>query len=252
GALLAGHLSRVRHLAFSFNFTDLPAGLQRTVMTRAFRRIERFVVYSNLEKDLYARFFDLPPERFDMIHWGVQCPTVKSDVPPLEAGHYICAIGSQARDYPTLLAAMNRLRGLRLVIVANAGQLAGLEIPPNVTVHTNIPLNDAINILNYSRFMVLPLRDNVVPCGHVTIVSAMHLGKAIVATGSAGLLDYLQPGVNGYACEARDAGALAHAIRDLYESPETAVRLGRAGQLFAREYCVEERVVEYFQRFLAS
>jgi len=246
GALFAPR--HVRHLAFSFNFTDLPTGIQRKVMERAFRSVERFTVFSSVERQLYAQYFNLPIERFDLLHWGVRPPRVKG--PPLEEGDYLCAIGGQARDYATLMRAMARLPHLRLVLVATPQSLMNVDIPANVSVHTNIPLAMAMNILAYSRYMVLPLRDNRVPCGHVTLVAAMHLGKAVIATGSAGLLDYITPGVSGLTCPAGDHAALARTIQSVHDDPEMAPRLGLAGQLFAHTHCVEERVVEYFQQFL--
>src|SRR5207302_5851312 len=102
------------------------------------------------------------------------------------------------------------------------------------------------------RFMVLPLRDSRVPCGLVTLVSAMHLGKAIISTESAGLLDYVKPGVNALTYPARDHVALAGAMQAMHDDPEISRRLGVAGQLFARTHCVEERVVEYFHEFLRT
>lgn len=251
GALLAGgRLHDMRHLAFSFNYTDLPTGVARRLMARAFQSVERFVVFSRLEREIYADYFDLPADRFDMLHWGVQAPNVNLNAPPLEHGNYICAIGSQGRDYKTLLLAMRRLPRLHLVIVAAPENLANLAIPPNVTVKTNIPLPQAMNILAHSRFMVLPLKGSRVPCGHVTIVSAMHLGKAVIATDSSGLEDYLAPQVTALTCPAHDDAAWAIAMQSLHDDQALSLRLGLAGQCFAREHCTEESIVEYLRRFL--
>lgn len=245
-------LRHMRHLAFSFNYTVLPTGMNRRLMAQAFRSVERFVVFSSVERELYAEYFDLPVDRFDMLYWDVQPPNVDPSEPPLERGDYICAIGSQARDYATLLRAMRRLPSFRLVIVAAPENLVNIEIPANVSVHTNIPNGQAMNILAHSRYMVLPLRDTKVPCGHVTLVSAMHLGKAVIATESAGLLDYISPGVTALTCPARDDVAWAMTMQAIHDDPAMSRRLGLAGQLFVRKHCVEERVVEYFRQFLRA
>lgn len=253
GALLAGRrLHELRHLAFSFNYTDLPTGMTRRLMARALQSVERFVVFSQMEREIYSGYFDLPAERFDMLHWGVHAPDVDLSAAPAVAGDYICALGSQGRDYETLLLAMRKLPRLRLVIVAAPGNLAHLAIPANVTVKTDIPLAQAMNILAHCRFMVLPLQGSQVPCGHVTIVSAMHLGKAVIATDSSGLEDYIKPLVTGLTCPAHDDVALAIAIQSLHEDPALSLQLGLAGQRFARQHCSEERVVEYFRQFLQS
>jgi len=251
GALLAaGRFPRMRHLAFSFNFTQLPTGIARRVMAQAFRSVERFVVFSTLERDLYAGYFGLPAERIDMLHWGVQAPQVDALAPPLEHGDYFCALGSQGRDYATLLRAMQRLPQRRLVMVATPGSLAGLNIPANVTVRTGIPLADAMNILAHCRFLALPLAGSEVPCGHVTIVSAMHLGKAVIATASSGLDDYAFAHATALTCPAYDDGAWENAIETLYADPALGCRLGLAGRRFAQAHCSEQGVVEYFARFL--
>src|SRR5438034_7399978 len=71
-----------RHLAFSFNFTDLPKGRARGVMAAAFRDVDRFVVYSTMERRLYSEYFELPSARFDMLHWGVQKPQIAAGALP--------------------------------------------------------------------------------------------------------------------------------------------------------------------------
>lgn len=253
GALLARRQRHdMRHLAFSFNYTDLPTGLMRRLTARALQSVERFVVFSRPERELYAAHFDLPVDRFDMLHWGVRAPEVNLNAPPLVPGNYICALGSQGRDYKTLLLAMRRLPRLRLVIVAAPGNLATLAIPANVTVKTDIPLVQAMNILAHSRFMVLPLMGSKVPCGHVTIVSAMHLGKAVIATDSSGLADYLTPRLTGLTCPAYNDASWAGALESLHDDPARTRRIGLAGQQFARKHCTEENTVEYMRQFLRA
>ncbi len=121
-----------------------------------------------------------------MLHWSVHAPTVPSHEAPLVKGDYICALGSQGRDYDTLFAAMRRLKHIQLVVVATAESLQHLSIPDNVKVFTHIPLAQAHNILTHSRLMIVPLRDSQVPCGHVTIVSGMFFKKAMIVTNSRG------------------------------------------------------------------
>ena len=241
---------RVRHLAYSFNYTDLPSGLLRRVQARVFATVDRFVVFSTLERSLYAEYFGLDPDRIDVIPWAVEPPRVPSDAGPLVAGDYVCAVGSQARDYAVLLQAMKSLPAVRLVIVATPESMAGLSVPPNVEVRTSIPYRDAINVIAHSRFMILPLRDSRVPCGHVTLVSAMHLCKAIVATGSAGIADYVQDGVNARLVPPRDAAGLAAAIDELMQAPDTRERLAQSGHRFSMAHCTEANVVAYFERLL--
>jgi len=252
GALALGRRAiATPHLAYSFNFTDLPTGANRGVMSKAFESVSEFTVFSNVERALYADYFDLPVERFTMRHWAVRKPTVGDPQVARIAGDYICALGSQARDYRVLFEAMKYLPAIRLVVVTNPECVAGLDRPANVEVMSQVPLEQTMNILAHSRMMVLPLRDSTVPCGHVTLVSAMHLGKACVVTDSLGVSDYVQMGVNGLTTEACDSQALKSAIVRLYESEELCRRYGGAGAAFATEHCSEVNAAQYFEACLS-
>ncbi|EUJ10756.1 glycosyltransferase [Methylophilaceae bacterium 11] len=252
GARMAQHLHpQLPHLAYSFNFTDLPTGFQHKAMAKAYQQIDRFVVYSSLEKKLYADYFGIALERIDMLHWSVHAPTVPHDEPPIEQGDYICALGSQGRDYETLFAAMRTLRHIRLVVVATADSVQHLSVPENVTIRTHIPLAHAHNILTHSRLMVVPLRDSQVPCGHVTIASGMFFNKAMIVTNSEGVHDYIQDQKTGVFFNPKEANDLAEKIQQLWDDPIQINRLAATGYAFALEHCTEKNVVRYFADYLS-
>ena len=101
------HRLRVPHVAWGFNFTTLPRGPQRRLMAWAFTRVDRFIVYSTMERKLYAEYFGIDPRRVDVVLWGVGYPLVDPPDTPSETRDYICALGGNARDYRTLFAAMD-------------------------------------------------------------------------------------------------------------------------------------------------
>ncbi|MCE9657599.1 MAG: glycosyltransferase [Burkholderiales bacterium] len=248
----AGRLRRrrPRHLAYSFNFTELPQGRMRRAMADAFASVDRFVCFSQMERELYARHFDLDPMRIDMIHWAARPPDVDPGAAPRIRGDYVCALGSQGRDYATLIAAMRTLPMIKLVIVATAESLAGLAIPGNVEVLIGVPLAQAMNVLQHSRFSVVPLRGAEVPCGHVTLVSAMHCAKATVVSDSSGVSDYVTQEVTGLAVPVADVPALAGAIERLWADAAAARALGDAAKAFATAHCGEDTVVAYLENYL--
>ncbi|MES2580153.1 MAG: glycosyltransferase family 4 protein [Pseudomonadota bacterium] len=238
------------HLAYSFNLTDLPKGIQHRLMIKAFQQPTKFVTYSSVERKLYADYFDIPIEKIDMLHWAVHAPKVDLTELPIEAGRYICALGSQGRDYATLLSAMKKLPNIKLVIVASPDSILGLTIPDNVKIHTNIPLAHAHNILAHSAFMALPLRDSQVPCGHVTIVSGMFFNKAMVVTNSLGVQDYIEDDKTGLFFESKNVDDLSKKIEALWNDESKANQLSQAGFAFANQYCTQKTAVDYFTGFL--
>lgn len=240
---------KTEHIAYSFNFPDLPRGLKRRFMTGAFQDISQFIVYSKLEKQIYHDYFGIPLERIEVCLWSVGIPKFAPES-PMEEGHYICAIGGNARDYQTLIAAMEKLPEIRLVLVARPNNLKKLNIPPNVKVLVNIPKEHCMNIIKYSRFMVLPLKGSQVPCGHVTLVAAMHLGKGFIITNSSGVSDYVVNDYNAITCEPFAPEILAESIRDLWNDPDKCQELGENGKEFAQKYCSEDYAYQYLHNLL--
>jgi glycosyltransferase involved in cell wall biosynthesis len=232
---------RVDHYVDSFNFAELPTGLKQRVMRYAFRQIKQYSVHSSMERGLYSRYFDIPEDRIRLRLWSIGVPEV-SPAYPLQPARYVSSLGGNGRDYRTLLEACRRLPEIAFAIVVRPESLIGLDIPANVQVLVNAPFPEAMNILRYSEFTVLPLSGSTVPCGHVTLVCAMHLAKAIVATDSTGISDYVVPGLNGVLCEPSSPESLAKMIAELWENPAEIARLGENSERFGAENCSEARI----------
>ena len=240
-------LSKARHLAFSFNFTQLPSGINKRLMCHAFRRVDRFVVFSEAEKHLYSSYFALDIDRFDVIRWCMDKPKTAVPVATLPE-KYICAVGGEGRDYQSLLSASRLLPNIPLVIVARPDSLIGLDIPAHVFVFTNIKNEEFWGVVQKSSFVVLPLKDASTNCGHISIVGSQLLRKPIVSTDSSGTAEYLQHGYNALMCVAGDTVALGMNIQKLWEDRVIyeALRTNIAND--DAKYAVGNWVV-YFERY---
>jgi glycosyltransferase involved in cell wall biosynthesis len=241
---------RIDHYVFSFNFPELPTGLRYRLMRHAFKEVQQLSVHSSMERDLYSRYFDIPKDRISLRLWSIGIPDVSPDY-PLQEGRYVSSIGGNGRDYRTLLGAAGRLPDVSFVLVVRPESVASLEVPPNVKVMVDVPFEEAMNIMRHSAFTVLPLSGSTVPAGHVTLVCAMHLAKAVVATDSAGIYDYVRSGHNGVLCEPFSPDSLARAIAKLWEDPAEIARLSENNHRFGIENCTEDKMRRDLARVLA-
>lgn len=237
---MCGNRRNALHIAFAFNLDRLPTGLNKRLYSYACQGIDRFVVFTNAERALYAEVLGIPEERIKMIHWGVTPPRLSPHAPPLVQGEYISSIGRTGRNYRDLIAAMRRLPDIKAVIVAAPENLVGLDVPQNVEILTNVPFPKALNILSNSRFLVLPLYASDVPYGHGTAVLGMHLRRPVLATAGAAMTDYVQDGVTGLTFPPSDPDALSQSIRTLMEDQDLNERLAENAHRFALEHCTEE------------
>jgi glycosyltransferase involved in cell wall biosynthesis len=242
---------RCPHLAFSFNFTDVPSGPILRVMRWAFSSVTKLVVYSEAEKSLYSQLFRLPDKRFDVVPWAMETPNFSPSFPLVDVP-YICSIGGEGRDYFTLVEAMTAMPNVFLIIVCRRGMLNGLTLPPNVRVEYDLPIEQCWNLIQFSQFSVIPLQDVSTNCGHITIVASLLLGKALVTTRSNGTADYVLAGQNAEVAEAGDSAGLATAIGRLWNDPERAARFGAQGRVIAAERNSVTGWVHYLASFFSA
>lgn len=242
---------RTPHIVYAFNFAELPTGISLKRMQFAFAKIDKLVVSSTMEIDLYAEHFNIPAERFDYVRWGVSDPDFTDSGNVLNKD-YICAVGGNARDYRTFMAAMQDLPDIPAVVVVRPHNLIGIDIPPNVTVLTNIPKDEAYSVIAHAKLMALPLKSNEIPCGHVTIVVAFFMGVPVIVTDSSGIRDYVSDYNTGLLCSPGSPDSLREKIAELWTNSALRDALSQSGKTFAQTECSEQNYVQHLNRTLAS
>jgi glycosyltransferase involved in cell wall biosynthesis len=143
-------------------------------------------------------------------------PARVGPLPPsiTELQAYFCCIGRNNRDWETLARAAEG-SGLRMLLVTSRGAVAHLPLPPGTVVREEISLDESMRVLEGAKFSVVPILDESTGAGHMTIVSAMLLGKPQIVTRVKTVDDYFFDGVHGISVPARDPEALRDALRRL-------------------------------------
>ena len=67
----------------------------------------------------------------------------------------------------------------------------------------------------------------------LTVTEAMYKSKPVVASAVGGIVDQVQPGVNGYLVEPHDLDAAGQAMAQLLADPEIATKMGKQGHAAA-------------------
>ncbi|WP_436794058.1 glycosyltransferase family 4 protein [Actinospongicola halichondriae] len=165
------------------------------------------------------------------------------DALPLPPVPFVLFIGDlrPTKGFHTLLDALSRLDDPpALVVVGERDRSSPDELPAHVH-HLGTVDNALVGpLLERSRFAVVP-SVWAEPFGIVAI-EAMTAGRAVVASDTGGLGELVEPGVTGLLTPPGDAVALAGAIEELWNDPERAEAMGRAGRTAASRYR-PERVV---------
>lgn len=142
----------------------------------------------------------------------------------------ICSAGLEWRDYPTLIDAVKDM-DVEVCLAAaspwskHRNETQGRTLPDNVSAR-RYDYNELRELYETSLFVVVPLYENDFQAGITTILEAMAMGKAVIATKTTGQVDVIRNGENGLSVPPGDPNALRAAIQLLMDNPDLAERLG--------------------------
>jgi len=236
-------------VAWWFNVGTCYRGLKRWLAQNNLKDINRFVVHTRCEREIYSQWLGIPLERFEFVPLQVgEIPVIYKEE---TSQPFILATGSACRDYPTLFKAVKKLN-LRTVVVSGPRVLEGLTIPPQVEVPFGLKKHEILRLGQEARINIVPMTKEGPTAGTVTIVEAMRMGRAIIATRRSGVEDYIEDEETGILVEPNSVDDLAQAIDRLWNDEELRNRLGREAGRYAAEHFSDEAAGAALGRILDS
>jgi glycosyltransferase involved in cell wall biosynthesis len=158
--------------------------------------------------------------------------------PPV--GEYVFSCGRDSRDYPLLVRAAEGLATIPFRIVASGWSAQpGVRQAKNIEARSNIEVEKGLSFPALrdayagARFTVFPLDRVDYAAGVTGMCEAMAMGKAVIASASPGIAEYIQDGVSGLVVPVGDERALRDAIERLWSNPEMTEEMGRRNRKWA-------------------
>jgi hypothetical protein len=196
--------------------SERPPTRRQQLMIAMMRRADAVVFFSRCAVD-QAIDLGLDPGRCHFIPLGVR-PRREAATEP---GRYLFAIGRSHRDWATLAAAAERA-GVDVLVSGPE------ELPDSPRLHrVDAPTKSAyLSLVDGARAIVIPLRDGSRQAGHLAILDALSLGRAVITNAVPALDEYVTD-ATGAVVGCGDVAALAGALTRLSE-PAAAAAAGRA------------------------
>lgn len=174
-----------------------------------------------------------------------EIPAAQPDAPMLFVGDLTPDKGVQ-----TLLEAYEQLDSPPpLVLVGRSPTSNSWVFPAGVRWVGELPHDEVVSLLRSARAVVVPSMW-ADPCPTV-VLEAMAAGRPVVAAASGGILDMVVDRCTGLLVPPGDTAALAKALTEMLDHPDTAQAWGIAGRDRAREFTVGA-VVERIEQTYAD
>jgi glycosyltransferase involved in cell wall biosynthesis len=273
-ALLAGLIRKVGRGAALLRVGAAPwAGLSTAHLGYGMEDVVRgtLVNSSFLKRQILSRFPELPPERVEVLHNGVDTDAldparcgrrgeVRRELGVSEETALVTAVGrlTAVKNYPLLLRSFARaLRSFPEAALAVAGE--GEELESLKALSGELGIADRVRFTGFRKEVseLLHASDLFAHASLMeglpnAILEAMAMGRAVVATEVGGVPELVAHGETGLLTPSGDEEALAGALLRLLNAPETRGRMGDAGRLRVRQRFDQDAQALRLETYLES
>ncbi len=174
--------------------TGLRNRIEQLIMCLADRAIERYVVYSRAECELFPRVWNLSSDK--MRHCYQLREGEFDTLPTVSHQSHVFAGGDSFRDYEAVLAAARELPEVRFVLCTT--RLAGRnDLPENVEAGP-VPFAQFVELMLSAAVVLVPLQKGLNRItGTMTYLESMWLKKFTVVPDALAVREYVEDRVTG-------------------------------------------------------
>ncbi|GAB4460764.1 MAG: glycosyltransferase family 4 protein [Armatimonadaceae bacterium] len=216
---------------------------------RAQERMDRIFLYATSQLKIAQEELGIDEKRLSLIafHADTRFYRPMPNIPVNE--NQICSAGLEWRDYPTLIEAVRDMPDLSVKLAAaspwskHRNETENRELPSHVSAR-RYEYNELRELYAGSSFVVVPLYENDFQAGVTTILEAMAMGKAVIATQTTGQTDVIVDGENGLTVAPGDVTGWRDAIQRLRHDAALRERLGRNARRWMEENATLDLWVE--------
>ncbi len=176
-----------------------------------------------------------------------------------EGEGYVFSCGREKRDYGTLQRAAAKVPYPLWVVASGWSPQPGFRPFEGVVPTANVRVDRAT--LSYrqlrdayagARFVVVSVQAVDYAAGVSTVFEALAMGKAVIATASPGIAEFVEDQVNGLVVPTGDADSMAKAIDELWTHPDRCEQMGRHNRRQAETVYSFDQYVSTVARLMAE
>jgi glycosyltransferase involved in cell wall biosynthesis len=193
-----------------------------------YRGVDRLVYFSPNQTEVYRDLLGIPEERLTFVPFGIDHEYFTPQ--DVDDEGYVLAVGrDRGRDWPTLFDAV-RGTDLDLRVVCRPEDVAGLDVPPNVTVLGVVDRSAYRDLTARARAVVVATRPLAYPTGQSVTLESMAMGRCCVVTDTPAMAPYLNDGVDAVLVPPHDPARLRAALEQVVADPDLRKRVGVAAR----------------------
>jgi glycosyltransferase involved in cell wall biosynthesis len=242
--LLLLRRARLLRVPLVYASIGLPERLDRLGNDRSFRRAlqgaHTLVTYSTIEAERLRGWIGSDSPRVVFVPFGVDVDAFRPSSGEERLVDVLAVGADPQRDFELLIALAARQPQLTFHLVATPERVGMLgDLPSNVAVETNVPLETVRKRLAQARVVALPVRANSYSGATTTLLQGMAMAKPVVVSRTAAIAEgyELEDGVNCRFAEPGNPESFERALLETLTGADAGVSLGiRARETVERSF----------------
>lgn len=203
-------------------------------------KLDKIVYHAKMQENHYKQYFPKLLKNSCFIPFGVDINFFKPSSLPKER-NYILSFGYRFRDWNTLISAYNIANIKTKLVIIGPGSI-DTPLPPNVILHSSVPISALKALINNSKFVIIPLIDKKYAHGQMSVLQTMAFAKPVITADTGAITDYIQHEKDALLYLLGDSNSLSEQIVKLENNPDLRKRIGQQGAWTVRNKFNEEKM----------
>ena len=184
--------------------------------------VDKIILTSRGEIELYSKLFGLPREIFDFAKTGaIEYDPEQYYNEKLQKEDYLFSTGRSNRDYDFLIKSLQNTKR-KLIIACDC---IGKCEADNITIYNNVFGEKMLEYMRNAKAVAIALDDDKIAAGQLVLLHAMNMGVPVIITKSKGVTDdYVIDGYNGIIIE-KTTEALLETLDKIEKDKELYMKL---------------------------
>ena len=215
--------------------------LKRFYYRQVLKLVDIIIVHSAREIDANRQRFTKAAEKFVHVPYGIGAPREKLDYVDQPLSGFILSAGRSARDYRTLIEAVEGTSFILVIICDSIEALPDSWLSDQVKVERRCYEGDYIDKMFEAELVCVPLDVEEASAGQMVFLHAMAYRKPIIVTDTPTVREYIHSDDCVVLVPPKDPVSLRRAIEELMASSQRRRELAtNAGSNFERHHTVEQ------------
>ena len=223
-------------------------------LLREIKGISKIVTFSWHEKNILTNHYHLDNVIF--IPLGVDVNVFRSGGSTTDEFDIVSIGADKNRDFDLLIKVAEKMHDRKFLLITSkyhADNLRKKGIPDNVKLKVNIPIDEVCSLIDSSKIVFLPVKENLYSGATTCLLQAMSLEKAVITT-------YVTPISKGYGLEDQknvvfvepeNIGMAVNVISQLLSDKKKLLDIGRAARGHVESHLTLDKMIDSLTEIVA-